>query len=104
MQRYEDTVGIIKHNGVGKSRYETILYPRIQPKITDKYIIAKRLDRVDLLAHEWYGDSRFWWVIAKANNLEGGSFRIPPGTRVRIPFPLQTFDEDIQDLLSEAQF
>lgn len=103
MERYNKTVGKIKHNN-GKLRYETIYYPDIKPKLTDKYIIAKRLDRLDLMAFEWYGDSTLWWVIAKANNLQGGSFRIQPGTRVRIPFPLDTADVNIQTLLKNNQF
>ena len=104
MQRYSDTIQTIRHNDVGKTRYETMLYPEFPPKITDKYIIAKRLDRLDLLANEWYNDSRYWWVIAKANNLTGGTFRVEPGTRLRIPFPINTTENSVSNLLFEKQF
>lgn len=104
MQRYSDTVGTIKHNNVGKLRYETMLYPNFPPKTTDKYIVAKQLDRLDLLANEWYQDSRLWWVIAKANNLSGGTFRVKPGTRIRIPFPLDSLSYTLDEMLLEMQF
>jgi hypothetical protein len=41
MQRYSETIETIRHNDVGKLRYETMLYPDFPPKITDKYIIAR---------------------------------------------------------------
>lgn len=46
-------------------------------------------DRMDLLAHRYYGDERLWWQIADANPelvpSASGLFSIAPGTVVRIP-------------------
>lgn len=102
MERYLDTVNTIKHNDVGKLRYESIRYPEFDPKTTDYYIITKRMDRMDLIAYDWYKDARLWWVIQRANNLPGGTLQIKPGTRVRIPWPLTEFE--IEDQLIESQF
>jgi hypothetical protein len=102
MQRYESTVDLIKHNEVGKRRYETMLYPDFKPSLTDQYIISKRLDRMDLIAKDWYGDPRLWWVIQRANQLPGGTLVIPAGTRIRIPFPLPPLK--VREELADKQF
>jgi nucleoid-associated protein YgaU len=47
--------------------------------------IAGQNDRLDLLAHKYYGDTMKWWVIARANNLINGSIAIEPGTKLFIP-------------------
>ena len=102
MQRYEDTVKHIRHHGNGSRRYETILYPSLPRRSSDIYIISKQLQRLDLLAARYYDDSRYWWILKKANNLPGGTLHIPPGTRIRIPFPLTDFE--IEQLIAEKQF
>lgn len=102
MQRYEETVNVIRHNGDGKRRYETMLYPKIPLKTSDIYILSKKLERMDLLANEYYGDPRYWWVIRKANKLPGGTLQIPAGKRIRIPYPLDA--TELQVLMAEMQF
>lgn len=102
MERYNDIVGKIRHNGVGKTRYESIRYPRFDPQTTDYYLIAKRMERMDLIAYDWYEDARLWWVIQRANNLPGGTLQIKPGTRVRIPWPLDV--DSLEDVITDVQF
>jgi hypothetical protein len=102
MNRYTISVDKIRHNGDGKTRFESIRYPEFDPKTTDYYIITKRMDRMDLIAYDWYQDATLWWVIQRANNLPGGTLQIKPGTRVRIPWPLNDFE--IQDKLRQSQF
>jgi len=87
MQRYKDYLEYIAQPN-GKRRYETMYYPKFEHKTSDVYIIAKKLERMDLLAFEYYNDSRLWWIIRIVNNLPGGTFQIPAGTRIRIPYPL----------------
>lgn len=101
MERYRETAEIIRHNGNGKRRYETIYFPNYPNRSTDIYIITRRLDRLDNLAFQYYEDTRLWWVIQRANSLPGGTFQIPAGMRLRIPFPVHPFDA--QTLLSEYQ-
>ena len=101
MNRYNDVVHKIRHNGDGKQRYETMLYPLFEPQATDRYIISRKLQRMDTLAYAHYGDPRLWWVIQRANSLPGGTFQIPAGIRVRIPWPLSVYD--VQQKLSDRQ-
>jgi|TARA_R100001594_G_C3913152_1_gene233807 nucleoid-associated protein YgaU len=45
-------------------------------------------DRLYQLAHKYYGDSRFWWVIAWYNGY-GVEADILPGARLSIPVSLE---------------
>ena len=40
-------------------------------------------DRLDILAHQFYGDVTLWWYIAKANGLS--DLRVDAGISIRIP-------------------
>jgi hypothetical protein len=87
MRRYNQFAGFYKQPD-GTTRYESTRWPVLPVQQTDQYIITKLLDRLDILAYDFYQDSTKWWVLARANNLPPGTFRIPAGTRLRIPFPL----------------
>ena len=101
MQRYEKFAEIIKVTQ-GKRRYSTMYYPTPERKTTDIFIIAKKTDRLDELAHRYYGDVRLWVMLAKANKLHAGTIRIQPGIRLRIPFPLSP--GDIYEQFTNKQF
>ncbi len=83
MNRYESIKKIKNKDLINK--YETVTYPKFERKETDIYIITRELDRLDLLANQYYGDPRFWFVIARANNLGKGTLIVPPGLQLRIP-------------------
>lgn len=85
MQRYEEFAEIIK-TPEGKRRISTLYYPKLERISSDVYIITKMSDRLDNLAFDHYGDTRYWVIIAKANNLHFPTIRVPPGIRLRIPF------------------
>lgn len=40
--------------------------------------------RLDHIAGLYYGNGRFYWVIAAASNI-GWALQVPPGTRIVIP-------------------
>ena len=94
MSRYQHTK-LKKGNIVrGKSlkpynitSYKTTIYNEIPE--TDGYIfvITQMGDRLDNLAHQFYGDVGLWWYIAKANNLV--FMTLPTGTSLRIPATTQ---------------
>jgi hypothetical protein len=91
MQRYNEFTEII-NTPEGRRRFSTLYYPKIEKKTSDIYITTKLMTRLDLLAAEYYGDVRYWPIISKANNLNQPTLRIPTGTRLRIPFPLNPGD------------
>lgn len=87
MQRYQEFTDVILATQK-KRRYSTLYYPSFERKTSDIFIVGKITHRLDLLAAEYYGDPRYWVVIAKANKLYNGTMRIPPGMRIRIPYPM----------------
>lgn len=46
-------------------------------------------DRFDTLAHRYYGDSEFWWVIALCNRISD-PFADLVGRTLRIPLDVRT--------------
>ena len=65
------------------NRYKTTIYRDVPFSDSDIYVISQDGDRFDLLAHQFYGNSRLWWYIAQANHLS--AMNIEPGTSLRIP-------------------
>jgi len=65
--------------------FDSTILPKITRQPGDPVIIATNIDRLDLLANEFYGDARNWWIIADANNLGKGTLSVPPGLQLRIP-------------------
>jgi len=94
MNRYENIPQ--KKSEDGKRVIRSVLYPPIPRKESDIYIRTAPQDRVELIAHQYYGDVSLWWLIAEANGIGKGTFAIPPGTLLRIP-------QDYSNILSEYQ-
>ena len=66
-----------------KSYYKTTIYDKIPKTDSDVYVITQYGDRLDLLAHQFYGDTSLWWYIARANDLN--SIIVPENIQLRIP-------------------
>lgn len=75
----------LKKENTEKLYKETVIYPRVLPNEEDIYIIAESFDKLDILAKKYYGDEKFWWVIAIANNINDATLYIEPGRQIRIP-------------------
>ena len=88
----------IKDAVTKKSQMETTIYPRIYPKNSDLYVISEAGDRLDLLAHKYYGDTSMWWIIATANNLNDANFFIEPGRQIRIPKDINSILNDLSKI------
>jgi len=61
------------------------VYPEIAPTQDDIYVITTGGDRYDILALQFYNDSKLWWIIAAANNQFQASLNTKPGIQLRIP-------------------
>ena len=86
------------YTNINLERYLTTRYPNFTKMQGDYFIISRSGDRLDLLAQQFYGDVREWWIIATANNIGKGTLYIEPGLQIRIPDPRMNFDK----LLKEA--
>lgn len=80
-----DTKKNTKRLADGKKVLRSSILITIPKKDDDIYIITQETDRLDLLAHEFYGDSTLWWIIANANNLNGINIGLDAGIQLRIP-------------------
>ena len=78
--------------------FKPLKYPEIPLSIDDIYVKTTSGDRLDLLANQFYGDTRLWWIISTANMnvIRRDSFNLKAGLEIRIP-------ADIQDILSNFE-
>tara|TARA_Y100001963_G_scaffold140130_1_gene206785 strand:+ start:1158 stop:1445 length:288 start_codon:yes stop_codon:yes gene_type:complete len=86
MKRYGMTSLKEKKSTRKKSKHThqaTTLYEKIPHAEGDIWVVTQYGDRLDLIAHQFYGDKALWWYIAKANNLKLN--KVPIGTVLRIP-------------------
>jgi nucleoid-associated protein YgaU len=81
-----------------KSYMETTIYPKVSASNSDIYIITDETDRLDLLAFKYYGDSKMWWIIANANNINDATFYVEPGTQLRIPSNIQSIINNLTNI------
>jgi len=93
--RYNNT-NILKNDN-NKRYYQTTSYPQVNPKQTDIYVITTSGDRLDILAEQYYNDSRLWWIIASSNNIRKDSLYVAPGTQIRIPTDITEFLKDFRN-------
>lgn len=69
-----------------KRFYKTLLYPTIERKDDDIYVMTVIGDRLDLLAWKYYSNAQLWWLLTVANpDLPKDTVFLEPGTQVRIP-------------------
>jgi hypothetical protein len=76
----------------------SIIYPKIKPTDNDLYVISEATDRLDLMAHKYYGDRALWWIIAVANNINDASFYVTEGLQLRIPSNISQILNDLQNI------
>ena len=48
-------------------------------------VTGRHVNRIDLIAYDFLGDSKLWWVIAMVNDVDGDSLIVPTGTELYIP-------------------
>lgn len=84
--RYDDISVVIRENQriTGTATY------RIPPESAEDYYVISTLgDRFDILAKEYYGSDRYWYILAAANpQVRRDTLQIEPGIQLRIPLPL----------------
>ena len=66
--------------------YINVNYPHIPVNNYDFItIMTKSTDRLDLLAAEYFNNSKLWWLIAVINGLPGDSIVVDEGLVLYIP-------------------
>ena len=95
MKRYSTTLP--KFDKSGMKVLSTTYYPEISIENSDRFIMSKEGDRLDNLAHKYYGDNTLWWIIAKANGIKG-KVALEIATPLRIPANITTIIEKFRNL------
>ena len=88
----------IKEPDTNKTYLETTIYPRVKPSDNDFYIISQAGDRLDMLAHKYYGNTNLWWIIAVTNNLNDANFFVEEGIQLRIPADVAKISADLKKI------
>ena len=85
-----------------KPYYRSIKYPNIPVSSNDIYAITTSGDRLDLLAEQFYGDLKLWWVISVANNgvIRRDSYALEPGLEIRIPTGINSILREFENINS----
>lgn len=89
MSRYKNTNRSIAKENLGNKKYsqfsklDTTIYSVVPELNEDIFVITQPGDRLDLLAYQFYGDSKLWWYIGRANNIN--TMNLSEGQRLRIP-------------------
>ena len=97
MKRYATTRRKIDKTGI--QVYSTTYYPEIPLENEDKFIHAVDGDRLDTLAHRYYGNMTLWWIIAKANGIKGKP-ALSSDEIIRIPGDIVNIIEKFNNLNS----
>lgn len=82
MNKYQELKA--KKEKTGKTVYVTRLLEDSPTKILTTYEPVA-YERLDSVAFKFYGDPKFWYLLAQANNLANGVFHAPPGITLLIP-------------------
>ena len=83
---------------------ETTHFQNVPPSNNDIWIIAKKYERLDLLAHRYYGKRELWWIIAIANKdiIRRDSYALKPGLEIRIPINIEDIIEDFEKINKDS--
>lgn len=65
--------------------WDPLDFPEITPQPDDTLYRVKDTDTIELLAHDNYGRTTLWRIIAHANNIDRIPSGLIPGTEIRIP-------------------
>ena len=74
----------------------TTYYPEIPINNSDIFIYTKEGDRLDTLAHRYYGNNTLWWIIAKANNLDSAHIGLEVDKQIRIPIDVEPIVNELK--------
>ena len=81
----------------GKQYLNRIEYPSIPIRDDDVFIQGVFGETFMNIAHRFYNNKDFWWVIARANN-QGSSIYTVPGKEYRIPQNVNLILQEFKEL------
>ena len=83
--RYQNDDTLSANSRLGTAQAVKRIRDALQAGIISTFTIElKEKERLDTLAHKYYGDGRLWWILAAASDI-GWGLQCPPGTRINVP-------------------
>lgn len=82
--------GTTTTNAIGLDWWERRILPK-DPSDIIYYVENQYENRIDLIAAIFYGDARYWWVIAQINDIIDPHSEISPGRMLVIPTKTRVF-------------
>ncbi len=85
LRRYSRSTLVNGGRSFGTSRSAYLIHRGVESGIIE-HRVHKTIegDRLDILAGEFYGDGRLWWVLASASGV-GWALQVPPDTIILVP-------------------
>ena len=91
--RYSRTPLIKGGTKIGTNRSALAIRRSVElGNITYTTYTAKEDERLDTISGRFYGNAKYWWVIAAASGI-GWGLQVPPGTRLVIPEDLSVIEQ-----------
>ena len=84
--------GTTEINKIGLDWWERKIIPKDNSDLV-YYVENQYENRIDLISAIFYGDARYWWVIAQVNDLLDPYSEIFPGRMLIIPTKTRLFSE-----------
>ena len=88
----------VKRDSDGRRKLSTTEYAKIKSKNSDAIHTVKYGDSYGSLAHRFYLDTTFWWIIARANGEYQGNLNPKIGQRLIIPKDISDVIRDLNNL------
>jgi hypothetical protein len=60
-------------------------------RLSTTTLVLPESQRLDIIAGQFYGDGRLWWVIAAASDI-GWWLQVPAGTRIIVPNSIEAVE------------
>lgn len=81
---------------------QSIPFIEITKRPSDKYKTFKEgATTYDSLSYKYYGNSLMGWIISLGNPEYVDEFQIESGKVIRIPFPLDSVQQELQNKISQ---
>jgi hypothetical protein len=96
MSRYK--FNKIHSDKVGNRYRNSTLYNKIPLHENDMFVEASMHDRLDNIAHQFYGNRDYWWIIAVANQIGKGTLYIKEPTILRLPINPQEISNRLKNI------
>jgi hypothetical protein len=83
--RYDKTLILNFGKSYGTSQAVSSIRAAIQSgALSYDETVTRGFERLDVMAGQYYGNGKYWWILAAASDI-GWGMQVPPGIIIKIP-------------------